>query len=160
MLVSRMDKRKVSACIITLNEEEHIREACEASLKRLKTDHLDLYQMHHIDRLTPWEEIWQAMETLVQQGKVLYYGISEWTGSQIAEAAAIAQTHNFQPMVVNQPQYSMLARGIERDVIPVCVREGIGQVVFSPLASTVRDSHLAPSRLGLSTTTRASRVRM
>lgn len=125
---------------------KHLFEGCHAALKRLGTDYIDLYQCHRYDEGTPLEETLRALNDLAQQGKILYYGISEWTGGQIAEAAGIARSRNFQPMVVNQPQYSMLARGIEREVIPVCAREGIGQVVFSPLAQGVLTGKYLPGQ--------------
>jgi voltage-dependent potassium channel beta subunit len=125
---------------------KHLFEGCHAALKRLGTDYIDLYQCHRYDEGTPLEETLRALNDLAQQGKILYYGISEWTGDQIAQAATIVRDHNFQPLTVNQPQYSMLARGIERDVIPVCEREGIGQVVFSPLAQGVLTGKYKPGQ--------------
>ncbi|HEY3288623.1 MAG TPA: aldo/keto reductase family protein [Anaerolineae bacterium] len=113
---------------------KHIFEQCHASLKRLGVDYIDLYQCHRWDENTPVEETLQALDDLARQGKILYYGVSEWSASQIAGAVEITRARNFHPIVSNQPQYSMLARGIEHDVIPLCEREGIGQVVFSPLA--------------------------
>jgi aryl-alcohol dehydrogenase-like predicted oxidoreductase len=112
----------------------HIREACEASLKRLRTDHIDLYQMHHVDRNTPWEEIWQAMEVLVQQGKVLYVGSSNFAGWQIAKAQEAAKTRHFMGLVSEQSLYSLNDRMVELEVIPACEDYGLGIIPWSPLA--------------------------
>src|SRR2546430_9423466 len=112
----------------------NIRRACDASLRRLRTDHIDLYQMHHIDRDTPWDEIWQAMEVLVQQGKVLYVGSSNFAGWQIAQASATAAARNFLGLVSEQSVYSLVARAVELEVIPACRAHGIGLVPYSPLA--------------------------
>ena len=111
----------------------HIRAACEGSLKRLQTDHLDLYQMHHVDRATPWEEIWQAMETLVQQGKILYVGSSNFAGWHIATANQLAAKRNFLGLVSEQSKYSLVSRAIETDVIPACRYYGLGVIPWSPL---------------------------
>jgi aryl-alcohol dehydrogenase-like predicted oxidoreductase len=110
-----------------------IRKACEESLRRLKTDHIDLYQMHHIDRNTPWEEIWQAMELLVQQGKVFYIGSSNFAGWDIATAQSFAKTRNFLGLVSEQSLYNLAARTIELEVIPACRHYGLGLVAWSPL---------------------------
>ena len=112
----------------------HIRKACEDSLRRLQTDHIDLYQMHHIDRDTPWEEIWQAMETLVQQGKVVYVGSSNFAGWNIAQANETAQKRNFMGLVSEQSLYNLNARMIELEVIPACREYGLGLIPWSPLA--------------------------
>jgi aryl-alcohol dehydrogenase-like predicted oxidoreductase len=111
----------------------HIRKACEDSLGRLRTDHIDLYQMHHIDRRTPWEEIWQAMEILVQQGKVIYVGSSNFAAWDIATAQCAAATRHFMGLVSEQSLYNLHARTIELEVIPVCRRYGLGLVPWSPL---------------------------
>jgi aryl-alcohol dehydrogenase-like predicted oxidoreductase len=113
----------------------NIRQAAEASLKRLQTDHIDLYQMHHIDRNTPWEEIWQAMEVLVQQGKVLYVGSSNFAGWHIAKANEIAKSRHFMGLVCEQPLYNLKARTAEMDVLPACRDYGLGVIPWSPLAS-------------------------
>ena len=113
----------------------HIRRACEDSLRRLHTDHIDLYQMHHIDRDTPWDEIWQAMELLVQQGKVLYVGSSNFAGWHIARACETAARRNFLGLVCEQSKYSLVQRTIELEVIPACAAYGMGLVAYSPLAS-------------------------
>src|SRR2546428_9225274 len=112
----------------------HIRQACEASLRRLRTDHIDLYQMHHIDRDTPWDELWQAMEVLVQQGKVLYVGSSNFPGWQFAQASAPSPPPHFHGLGSHQAVYSLVARMIELEVIPACRAHGIGLVPYSPLA--------------------------
>jgi aryl-alcohol dehydrogenase-like predicted oxidoreductase len=112
----------------------NIRQACEASLKRLKTDYIDLYQFHHIDRLTPWEEIWQACEVLVQQGKVLYVGSSNFPGWQIAKASEAAKARHFMGLSSEQSLYNLNDRMIELEVIPACKDYGLGLIPWSPLA--------------------------
>jgi aryl-alcohol dehydrogenase-like predicted oxidoreductase len=111
----------------------HIRTACEDSLRRLQTDHIDLYQMHHIDRDTPWEEVWQAMELLVREGKVLYIGSSNFAGWHIAQAQASATARSFLGLVSEQSLYNLNARMIELEVIPACVELGLGLIPWSPL---------------------------
>lgn len=111
----------------------HIKHACEASLRRLQTDYIDLYQMHHIDRNTPWEEIWQAMEQLVREGKVLYVGSSNFGGWHIAQANEIARQRNFMGLVSEQSLYHLAARMIELEVIPACQAYGLGLIPWSPL---------------------------
>jgi aryl-alcohol dehydrogenase-like predicted oxidoreductase len=112
----------------------HIRRACEESLRRLQTDHIDLYQMHHVDRSTPWEEVWQAMEILVQDGKVLYVGSSNFAGWHIAQAQAEAKARHFMGLVSEQSLYNLKDRMIEMEVIPVCRAYGLGLIPWSPLA--------------------------
>jgi aryl-alcohol dehydrogenase-like predicted oxidoreductase len=112
----------------------HIRKACEDSLRRLQTDHIDLYQMHHIDRETPWEEIWQAMETLVEQGKVIYVGSSNFAGWNLMQANMIAERRSFLGLVSEQSIYSLRNRWIEMEVIPACRELGLGLIPWSPLA--------------------------
>ncbi len=112
----------------------HIRRACEESLRRLQTDHIDLYQMHHIDRETPWEEIWQAMEILVRDGKVLYVGSSNFAGWHITQAQAEAKARGFMGLVSEQSLYNLNARMIELEVIPACQSYGLGLIPWSPLA--------------------------
>jgi aryl-alcohol dehydrogenase-like predicted oxidoreductase len=112
----------------------HIRKACEDSLRRMKTDHIDLYQMHHIERSTPWEEIWQAMEILVRDGKVLYVGSSNFAGLHIALAQFAAEKRNFLGLVSEQSLYNLNARQIEMEVIPACRHFGLGLIPWSPLA--------------------------
>ncbi|PYE30538.1 aryl-alcohol dehydrogenase-like predicted oxidoreductase [Rhizobium sp. PP-F2F-G38] len=111
----------------------HIRKACEDSLRRLQTDHIDIYQMHHVDRNTPWEEIWQSMELLVQQGKVLYVGSSNFAGWDIATAQSAAKSRNFLGLVSEQSLYNLTARTVELEVIPACRHYGLGLVPWSPL---------------------------
>ena len=113
---------------------KHVLEQCEASLRRLGLDYVDLYQCHRFDRHTPLEETCRAMDDLVRQGKILYWGVSEWSADQIAHAVDLCRQNSWAPPVSNQPQYSALWRGIERRVIPVSEEHGLGQVVWSPLA--------------------------
>jgi aryl-alcohol dehydrogenase-like predicted oxidoreductase len=112
----------------------NIRRACDASLKRLKTDYIDLYQMHHIQRETPWEEIWQAMEQLTVAGKILYVGSSNFAGWHIAQANEAAARRNFLGLVSEQSLYHLDARTVELEVLPACERYGLGVVPWSPLA--------------------------
>jgi len=112
----------------------HIRQAVEESLRRLQTDHIDLYQMHHIDRNTPWQEIWQAMEVLVQQGKVLYVGSSNFAGWHIAKAQAAAKARYFLGLVSEQCLYNLKDRMSELEVLPACKDYGLGVIPWSPLA--------------------------
>jgi aryl-alcohol dehydrogenase-like predicted oxidoreductase len=112
----------------------HIRKACEDSLRRLQTDRIDLYQMHHIDRFTPWEEIWQAFEILVQQGKVLYVGSSNFAAWHIASAQGAAAPRNFLGLVSEQSFYNLANRTIELEVAPACRDLGLGLLPWSPLA--------------------------
>src|SRR3954467_9359265 len=112
----------------------HIRKACEESLRRLQTDHIDLYQMHHVDRTTPWEEIWQAMEQLVREGKVIYVGSSNFAGWHIAQANCAAAARHFMGLGSEQSRYSLRDRMIELEVIPACREYGLGLIPWSPLA--------------------------
>jgi voltage-dependent potassium channel beta subunit len=123
---------------------KHIIESCEASLERLQTDYVDLYQAHRFDTETPLEETLRAFDDLVRMGKVLYVGISEWTAAQISEALSIADRRGFDRIVSSQPQYSMLWRVPEEEVIPLCRKEGIGQIVWSPLAMGVLTGKYEP----------------
>ncbi len=111
----------------------HIKAGCEASLKRLKTDHIDLYQMHHVDRATPWEEIWQAMSQLVQAGKVLYVGSSNFAGWHIAAANEAAKSRHFMGLVCEQTRYNLICRTPELEVIPACLQYGVGLIPWGPL---------------------------
>ena len=115
----------------------HIKEACEASLKRLGVDHIDLYQMHHIDRLTPWEEIWQAMEQLIREGKIIYVGSSNFAGWHIAQANESAKRRHLLGLVSEQSLYSLADRTIELEVIPACQHYGVGLVPYSPLSGGI-----------------------
>lgn len=116
---------------------KHIIEQCNASLKRLNVDYIDLYQCHRFDPETPLEETLRAMDDLIRQGKVLYIGVSKWSVSQIAEALQIQQELQFDRFVSNQPPYNMFTRDIEREIIPFCDQNGLGQIVYSPLAQGV-----------------------
>ena len=111
----------------------NIRRAADASLRRLQTDHIDLYQMHHIDRDTPWDEIWEAMEVLRFQGKVLYVGSSNFAGWHLAQAQAAAARRNFLGLVSEQSIYNLFRRDIEREVLPAAEHYGIGIIPWSPL---------------------------
>ncbi|QUQ66416.1 aldo/keto reductase [Kutzneria sp. CA-103260] len=113
----------------------NIRRAIDASLRRLQTDYVDLYQFHHIDRDTPWEELWQACETLVAQGKVLYFGSSNFAGWHLAVAQAEASKRNFLGLVSEQSHYNLLTREVELEVLPAAQAHGIGVIPWSPLAS-------------------------
>jgi aryl-alcohol dehydrogenase-like predicted oxidoreductase len=112
----------------------HVRRACEGSLRRLQTDHLDLYQMHHVDRETPWDEIWQAMEQLVREGKVIYVGSSNFAGWQIARANEQAAARHFLGLVSEQSLYNLTTRTVELEVLPACRAYGVGVIPWSPLA--------------------------
>ncbi|MDA8044744.1 MAG: aldo/keto reductase [Actinomycetota bacterium] len=111
----------------------NIRRACDASLGRLQTDYIDLYQMHHIDRGTPWEEIWEAMEVLRAQGKILYVGSSNFAGWHIAKAQGVARERHFTGLVSEQSLYNLLARHIELEVLPAAADFGLGVIPWSPL---------------------------
>jgi aryl-alcohol dehydrogenase-like predicted oxidoreductase len=110
-----------------------IRRACEASLRRLQTDYIDLYQMHHVDLDTPWDEIWQAMDVLVTQGKVVYVGSSNFAGWHLAQANDAAAAHGLLGLVSEQSLYNLLARTVELEVLPAAERYGIGIIPWSPL---------------------------
>src|SRR6185436_8644289 len=112
----------------------HIKDACEASLERLQTDHIDLYQMHHVWREAPWDEIWQAMEKLVADGKVIYVGSSNFGGWHIAQANEAAKSRHFLGLVSEQSLYNLNARMIELEVLPAAEAYGLGVIPWSPLA--------------------------
>jgi len=112
----------------------NIRRACEESLRRLQTDHIDLYQMHHVDRDTPWDELWQAMDVLVQQGKVLYVGSSNFAGWHLAKANEAARARHSLGLVSEQSLYNLVERSIELEVLPACRDYGLGVIPWSPLA--------------------------
>jgi aryl-alcohol dehydrogenase-like predicted oxidoreductase len=116
---------------------KHIMESAHASLRRLQTDYIDLYQAHRFDHETPLEETLRAFDDLVRQGKVLYIGVSEWRAEEIAAALKIAAGMGLDRIVSSQPQYNMIWRVIEAEVVPLCEREGIGQIVWSPIAQGV-----------------------
>jgi aryl-alcohol dehydrogenase-like predicted oxidoreductase len=123
---------------------KHIMESVHGSLRRLQTDYVDLYQAHRYDHETPLEETLRAFDDLVRQGKVLYVGVSEWRAEEIASALRIAAEMGFDRIVSNQPQYNMLWRVIEAEVLPLCQKEGIGQIVFSPIAQGVLTGKYLP----------------
>jgi aryl-alcohol dehydrogenase-like predicted oxidoreductase len=126
----------------------HVRRACEDSLRRLRTDHLDLYQMHHIDRDTPWDELWQAMELLVQQGKVLYVGSSNFAGWHVAQACEAARRRGALGLVSEQSLYHLGARTIELEVVPACRAYGVGILPWSPLGGGLLGGALAKAASG------------
>src|SRR4051812_7959882 len=111
----------------------HIRRACEASLRRLQTDHIDLYQMHHVDRSTPWDEIWQAMEQLVREGKITYVGSSNFAGWDVALAQSAASARHFLGLTSEQSLYNLAVRAVEQELIPALRHLGIGLIPYSPL---------------------------
>ncbi len=123
---------------------KHVIESAHGSLRRLQTDYVDLYQAHRFDHETPLEETLRAFDDLVRQGKVLYVGVSEWRAEEIAAALRIAAEMGFDRIVSNQPEYSMLWRVIEAEVIPLCQKEGLGQIVFSPVAQGVLTGKYRP----------------
>ncbi|AAZ55042.1 aldo/keto reductase family protein [Thermobifida fusca] len=125
---------------------KHIIRGVEESLRRLGTDYLDLYQAHRFDYATPLEETLRAFDDLVRQGKVLYVGVSEWRAEEIEQALKIADEMGFDRIVSNQPQYNMLWRVIEAEVVPLCKREGIGQIVWSPIAQGVLTGKYKPGQ--------------
>jgi aryl-alcohol dehydrogenase-like predicted oxidoreductase len=126
----------------------NIRRACDASLRRLRTDYIDLYQMHHIDRDTPWDEIWQAIEVLVAQGKILYVGSSNFAGWNIAQANETAAARRFLGLVSEQSLYNLITREIELEVLPACVAYGVGVIPWSPLESGLLGGVLRKEREG------------
>src|SRR6478672_8169941 len=115
----------------------HIRDACAASLRRLQTDHIDLYRVHHVDRNAPWDEIWQAMEKLVDDGKVIYVGSSNFAGWHIAQANEAAARRNFLGLVSEQSLYNLASRTVELEVLPACRHYGLAVIPWSPLAGGV-----------------------
>lgn len=125
---------------------KHIMESCNASLKRLKTDYVDLYQAHRFDYETPLEETLTAFNDLIRSGKVLYIGFSEWNAEQIAAAIKIQEARGYDRFISSQPQYSMLWRVIESQVIPLCEKEGIGQIVWSPIAQGMLTGKYLPGQ--------------
>jgi aryl-alcohol dehydrogenase-like predicted oxidoreductase len=125
-----------------------IRQAVDGSLKRLQTDYIDMYQMHHIDRNAPWEEIWQAMETLVHQGKILYVGSSNFAGWHIAKANEIARTRNFMGLVSEQCLYNLKDRMVELEVLPACRDYGLAVIPWSPLASGLLGASVGADKTG------------
>ena len=126
----------------------HIKRACEASLRRLQTECIDLYQMHHVDRDTPWDEIWQAMEQLVREGKILYVGTSNFAGWQLAQAQELSRNRHFLGVVSEQSLYNLIERTVELEVIPACTAYGIGLIPWSPLARGLLAGALTPATVG------------
>jgi len=124
---------------------KHVIESCHASLRRLRTDYLDLYQCHRFDENTPLEETVRAMDDLIRQGKVLYWGFSEWPAARIAQCLEICGDR-FDAPRSSQPQYSLIWRNIEKDVMPLCRTAGIGQVVWSPLGQGVLTGKYRPGQ--------------
>jgi aryl-alcohol dehydrogenase-like predicted oxidoreductase len=132
----------------TFLSARNIRHACDASLKRLQTDHIDLYQMHHVDRDTPWDEIWEAMEVLRTQGKILYVGSSNFAGWHIAKAQGVAARRNFTGLVSEQSIYNLVTRSVELEVLPAAEDFGLGVMPWSPLHSGLLAGVLKKERAG------------
>jgi aryl-alcohol dehydrogenase-like predicted oxidoreductase len=126
----------------------HIRQACDDSLRRLQTDHIDLYQMHHVDRDTPWDEIWQAMDVLIAQGKVLYVGSSNFAGWHIVKANEAARRRHSFGLVSEQSLYNLNARTVELEVLPACEDYGLGVIPWSPLGGGLLGGVLADRASG------------
>jgi aryl-alcohol dehydrogenase-like predicted oxidoreductase len=126
----------------------NIRRACDASLRRLRTDYIDLYQMHHVDRDTPWDEIWQAMEVLVAQGKILYAGSSNFAGWHIAQANGAAAARGFFGLVSEQSIYNLMTRDVELEVLPAAISYGVGVIPWSPLQGGLLGGVLKKEREG------------
>ena len=126
----------------------HIKRACEDSLRRLQTEYIDLYQMHHVDLGTPWEEIWQALEQLYREGKVLYVGSSNFAGWHLVQAQEIAKSRHFLGLVSEQSLYNLNDRTIELEVIPACEAYGIGLIPWSPLCRGLLAGALQPASVG------------
>ena len=126
----------------------HIRAACDESLRRLQTDHIDLYQMHHIDRTAPWDEVWQAMDTLIQQGKIVYVGSSNFAGWHIARANEAASRRGALGLVSEQSHYNLLVRTVELEVLPACREYGVGVIPWSPLSGGLLGGVLAKEGTG------------
>jgi aryl-alcohol dehydrogenase-like predicted oxidoreductase len=126
----------------------HIRRACEASLKRMQCEHIDLYQMHHIWRAAPWDEIWQALELLVAQGKAIYVGSSNFAGWHLAQACETAKRRNFLGLVSEQSLYNLNARTVELEVLPACAAYGLAVIPWSPLGGGLLAGALAKVKEG------------
>jgi len=125
---------------------KHVLEACDGSLKRLGVDYIDLYQCHRYDPETPLLETVRAMDHLVRQGKVLYWGTSSWTAQQIADAVALCEKHGLYAPISNQPEYNLFERGIERDIAPQSAKMGLGQICYSPMAQGVLSGKYLPGQ--------------
>ncbi|MDG4765843.1 aldo/keto reductase [Solwaraspora sp. WMMD406] len=126
----------------------HIRRACDASLRRLGTDYIDLYQMHHVDRDTPWDEIWEAFQVLRQQGKVIYFGSSNFAGWHLAQAQEAARSRHFLGLISEQSIYNLMTRWIELEVLPAARHYGLGVIPWSPLHGGVLGGVLRKQREG------------
>jgi NDP-hexose C3-ketoreductase / dTDP-4-oxo-2-deoxy-alpha-D-pentos-2-ene 2,3-reductase len=127
----------------------NIRRACDASLKRLQTDYIDLYQMHHVDRSTPWEEIWEAMEVLRAQGKIVYAGSSNFAGWHLAQAQEAAKARHFMGLVSEQSIYNLLTRWVELEVLPAAVAYGLAVIPWSPLHGGLLSGAIRKQRDGI-----------
>jgi len=123
---------------------KHILEQCDASLKRLGVEYIDLYQAHRYDQTVPLSETLMAFDHLVKQGKIIYYGVSQWSAGQIAHAADLTRLAGLAPLASNQPLYNILDRSIEKEIMPLCHREGVGIINFSPLAQGVLTGKYKP----------------
>ncbi len=126
----------------------HLRQACDDSLRRLQTDHIDLYQMHHVDRDTPWDEIWQAMDLLVAQGKVVYVGSSNFAGWHLVQASEAARRRGSLGLVSEQSLYNLRARTVELEVLPAAEAYGIGVIPWSPLGGGLLGGALRKATAG------------
>ena len=141
-------------CFFPLSEDvndkglsrKHVLEACDASLKRLGVDYIDLYQCHRFDPETPLLETARAMDHLVQKGKVLYWGTSSWTAQQIADVVHLCEQHGLHAPISNQPEYNLFDRSIEREIAPKSAQLGLGQIVFSPMAQGVLSGKYVPGQ--------------
>jgi aryl-alcohol dehydrogenase-like predicted oxidoreductase len=133
----------------------NIRRACEGSLRRLQTDYIDIYQMHHVDRSTPWDEIWAAMEVLRQQGKIIYVGSSNFAGWHVTQAQEAARARHFFGLVSEQSLYNLLQRSIELEVLPACQAYGLGVIPWSPLMGGLLGGILRKEREGRSASRQA-----
>jgi len=136
---------------------EQVHKQIDLSLRRLRTDHVDLYQCHRYDRETPLEETMEALSEVVRQGKARYIGFSEWTAPQIQASLDLSRDRGYEPFVSSQPQYSLLHRAPEREVIPLCADSGISQIVWSPLAQGVLTGKYEPGEKAAKGTRAASR---
>ena len=142
----------------TFLSARNIIRACEGSLRRLQTDHIDLYQMHHVDLETPWEEIWQAMETLIRQGKVIYVGSSNFAGWNIAQAQEQARARHLQGLVSEQSLYNLIERRLEMEVLPAAREYGLGVIPWSPLMRGVLGGILRKQREGRSASEQTQKI--
>jgi aryl-alcohol dehydrogenase-like predicted oxidoreductase len=144
-LYGTMTERPNESKLSALN----IRRALDASLKRLQTDYIDIYQFHHVDRNTPWDEIWQAIEVAVQQGKILYSGSSNFAGWHIAQAQEAAARRNYNGLVSEQSIYNLITRNVELEVIPAAQQYGLGLIPWSPLHGGLLGGVLKKEREGV-----------